>query len=185
MNSHLFRNIACFFISFALVTVATYAIRPSYLADTPLIAHGLYHANIINEIRSGIIPPTNPLVMEAPVISYWGWHMILAIPCMLFGLESTTALYISNIIAISLLALCLWSASSFFGRAYYARILTLLCPLLVTFLSHALFKTENLRIDMAMKLYYFTAFPLGIAFVAYYIKTLWFNKTQSRRNITT
>jgi hypothetical protein len=93
--------------------------------------HGLHHSAYAYQIANGIVPPTNPSSMEAPVNFYWGWHALMAALMGALDITSFETLLLLNTLSLAALLGALWLATGRWTGSAWRRLGICLLPFFI------------------------------------------------------
>lgn len=127
--------------------------------------HGLYHSASIYQVWNGILPPTNPVSIEWPAVTYWGWYLVLCGFMKALSISAFQAALFSNVLGLSLTTLGLWFGARLFRPQALTRVPYCLLPFFVLAphgLGRQLWQVGNPRIDLIAKFLNFTGFTLAV-----------------------
>lgn len=102
--------------------------------------HGLYHSSYIYQLYNGIIPPTNPLVAEAPANIYWPWHLLVAVIMHAIKKSPLEVVSLLNCLALAASAVILFKYSrEKLSLSFSASLIVALLPFVILKSFYALY----------------------------------------------
>lgn len=154
-------------VALALVALSFAIVLPimGATSGTARSVHGLYHSASIYQIWNGIVPPTNPLSIEGPAITYWGWYLFLCCLMKVFQISAFEAAILSNALALASMVVGLWLGTGLFRPRSLSRLSYCLVPLLVLtphFLAIERWGFGDPRINLGRKFLNFNGFAIAV-----------------------
>jgi len=93
--------------------------------------HGLFHTAIVQQLAHGVVPPTNPLSLGAPVGYPWFWHLGLATLVRALDVTPFAALLVASTLSLATFLGATWIGCRRLVAGLRGRIAACLLPLVV------------------------------------------------------